>query len=210
MDDDVLARRYELLDRRLTTAGFRLVRGVQLEPAGRAVPAQPRLLEQRSVVGRRAGGTHHRFVGDTRWWNVKRSAYADALDENRLPGSGFQILDAARRHTEEVLLGHPVARRPAAGGARRRRTRPCPATRSSGVAARLGTDWVLTDGPAAGRRRGPRSAGRLETGGQPKASYRTPGIAGWSGSAAPHGPVQAVFEVRRCRAILTACGNRSP
>ena len=52
-DDDVLARRYELLDRRLADGGLRLVRGVELGPFRRAVPAQCRLLGRRRMVGRR-------------------------------------------------------------------------------------------------------------------------------------------------------------
>ena len=46
-DDDVLAHRYVLVDRRLSAAG--------LEPPGRRVPAQPGLLELRAVVGCRTG-----------------------------------------------------------------------------------------------------------------------------------------------------------
>ena len=50
-DDDMLARRYELLDARLADAGFDVVRGVELEPSRRRMPSQHRLLERRRVVG---------------------------------------------------------------------------------------------------------------------------------------------------------------
>ncbi|HNM84788.1 MAG: radical SAM family heme chaperone HemW [Mycobacterium sp.] len=104
VDDDVLARRYELLDRRLTAAGFDWY-----EVSNWSRPGG----ECRHNLGYWNGGQWwgagpgaHGFVGDTRWWNVKHpSAYADALDEKRLPATGFEILDAAERHTEEVLLG---------------------------------------------------------------------------------------------------------
>jgi oxygen-independent coproporphyrinogen-3 oxidase len=44
-------------------------------------------------------------VGQTRWWNVKHpNAYAQLLGEATLPVAGFEQLDAATRHTEDVLL----------------------------------------------------------------------------------------------------------
>ena len=53
-----------------------------------------------------AGPGAHGFVGSTRWWNVKHpNAYARRLAESALPVAGFEVLDAADRHTEEVLLG---------------------------------------------------------------------------------------------------------
>ncbi len=104
VDDDVLARRYELLDRRLAAAGFDWY-----EVSNWSRPGG----ECRHNLGYWNGGQWwgagpgaHGFVGATRWWNVKHpNAYAEALGENRLPAAGFEVLDAADRHTEEVLLG---------------------------------------------------------------------------------------------------------
>ena len=61
-DDDVLAQRYELLDGRLAAGRVRLVRGLQLEPSRRRVPAQPRLLGRRRMVGRGTGRARLRRV----------------------------------------------------------------------------------------------------------------------------------------------------
>ena len=88
-DDDVLARRYELLDARLRRRRVRLVRGVELGPPGG---------ECRHNLGYWNGGQWwgagpgaHGFVGSTRWWNVKHpNAYARALAEGALAGRGFR------------------------------------------------------------------------------------------------------------------------
>ena len=103
-DNDVLAHRYELLDARLSAAGLRLVRGVQLVPARRRVPAQPRLLERRRMVGCRTRARTATSAA-TRWWNVKHpNAYAQTLADGRLPVADFEGLDAAALHTEDVML----------------------------------------------------------------------------------------------------------
>ena len=63
-----------------------------------------------------AGPGAHGYVGATRWWNVKHpNAYAQALADGLLPVADFEQLDAAARHTEDVMLrlrlrdGLPVA-----------------------------------------------------------------------------------------------------
>ncbi len=50
-DDDVLAHRYELVDARLSAAGFAWYE-VSTRSTGRRVPAQPGLLGRWPVVGR--------------------------------------------------------------------------------------------------------------------------------------------------------------
>ena len=48
----------------------------------------------------------HGFVGDTRWWNVKRPiTYAERVAEHQSPVADFERLDAHDRHVEDVLLG---------------------------------------------------------------------------------------------------------
>ncbi|KUI25357.1 radical SAM family heme chaperone HemW [Mycobacterium sp. GA-2829] len=103
-DDDVLAARYELLDARLADAGFDWY-----EVSNWSRPGG----ECRHNLGYWAGGEWwgagpgaHGFLGETRWWNVKHpNTYAAALVENVLPVADFEVLDAAARHTEDVLLG---------------------------------------------------------------------------------------------------------
>ena len=103
-DDDVLARRYELLDARLSAAGLNWYElSNWSRPGG----------ECRHSMGYWNGGQWwgagpgaHGFVGDIRWWNVKHpNAYADRLQRGQLPVADFERLEARARHTEEVLLG---------------------------------------------------------------------------------------------------------
>ncbi len=103
-DDDVLARRYELLDRCLADAGFDWY-----EVSNWARPGG----QCRHNVGYWDGGQWwgagpgaHGYIGSTRWWNVKHpNAYAEALAGGALPVAGFEQLDAEISHTEDVMLG---------------------------------------------------------------------------------------------------------
>ena len=113
-DDDVLARRYELLNARLSSAGFDWY-----EVSNWSRPGG----ECRHNVGYWDGGQWwgagpgaHGYVGATRWWNVKHpNAYAQSLREGSLPVADFEVLDAPTMHTEDVMLrlrmrtGLPVA-----------------------------------------------------------------------------------------------------
>ncbi|KUI30413.1 coproporphyrinogen III oxidase [Mycobacterium sp. IS-1742] len=102
-DDDVLAARYELLDARLSEAGFDWY-----EVSNWARPGGECLHN----LGYWAGGEWwgvgpgaHGFLGDTRWWNVKHpNTYAALLGEGSLPVADFEVLDPAARHTEDVML----------------------------------------------------------------------------------------------------------
>jgi len=102
-DDDVLARRYELLDRRLTGAGLDWY-----EVSNWSRPGG----ECRHNLGYWAGGRWwgagpgaHGYVGATRWWNVKHpNAYAAALGDGRLPVAGLEELDDDTSHVEDVML----------------------------------------------------------------------------------------------------------
>jgi oxygen-independent coproporphyrinogen-3 oxidase len=113
-DDDVLATRYELLDARLSAAGFDWY-----EVSNWSLPGG----ECRHNLGYWDGGEWwgagpgaHGYTDDTRWWNVKHpNAYAQSLAEGRLPVADSEILDDVARHTEDVMLrvrlrdGLPVA-----------------------------------------------------------------------------------------------------
>ncbi|HEX9175078.1 MAG TPA: radical SAM family heme chaperone HemW [Mycobacterium sp.] len=102
-DDDVLARRYELLDAQMADAGFDWY-----EVSNWARPGG----ECRHNVGYWNGGEWwgagpgaHGFVGSTRWWNIKHpNAYAAALAEGALPVAGFEELGPVETHTETVML----------------------------------------------------------------------------------------------------------
>jgi oxygen-independent coproporphyrinogen-3 oxidase len=102
-DNDVLAARYELLDARLSAAGFDWY-----EVSNWSRPGG----ECRHNVGYWNGGQWwgagpgaHGYVGATRWWNIKHpNAYAQALAEGVLPVADFERLDAAAMHTEDVML----------------------------------------------------------------------------------------------------------
>ena len=103
-DDDVLAHRYQLLDRRLTDAGLHWYEVSNFSRAGG---------QCRHNLGYWTGGQWwgagpgaHSFVGDTRWWNVKHpERYAALLGEGRAPVDGSERLTPHERHLEEVLLG---------------------------------------------------------------------------------------------------------
>jgi putative oxygen-independent coproporphyrinogen III oxidase len=113
-DNDVLAKRYELLDAQLTAAGFDWYEVSNWSRPG---------AECRHNIGYWNGGQWwgagpgaHGYVGDTRWWNVKHpNAYAQSLADGQLPVADFERLDAATRHVEDVMLrvrlrdGLPVA-----------------------------------------------------------------------------------------------------
>ncbi|GAA4818480.1 radical SAM family heme chaperone HemW [Tomitella cavernea] len=102
-DDDVLAARYETVDRRLHAAGMGWY-----EVSNWALPGG----ECRHNIGYWDGGDWwgagpgaHSHIGGVRWWNVKHPAtYSAALAEGVLPVAGTEALDAHDRHVERVLL----------------------------------------------------------------------------------------------------------
>jgi coproporphyrinogen III oxidase-like Fe-S oxidoreductase len=102
-DDDVLARRYQLVDARLSAAGFSWYEVSNwCRPGG----------ECRHNLGYWDGGQWwgagpgaHGYLGATRWWNVKHpNTYAQMLADATLPVAGFEQLGADQLHAEEVLL----------------------------------------------------------------------------------------------------------
>ena len=102
-DNDVLAQRYELLDSRLSAAGFDWYEVSNWSRLGG---------ECRHNIGYWNGGEWwgagpgaHGYVGATRWWNVKHpNAYAQSLADGLLPVADFERLDAATLHVEDVML----------------------------------------------------------------------------------------------------------
>lgn len=102
-DDDVLARRYELVDTTLRAAGMDWYEVSNWSRPGAAC---------RHNLGYWGGGRWwgagpgaHSYDGDLRYWNVKHpNAYAQLLGEGTLPVAGFEELSESDRHTEDVML----------------------------------------------------------------------------------------------------------
>jgi oxygen-independent coproporphyrinogen-3 oxidase len=102
-DDDVLARRYELLDARLAQAGFDWYEVSNWSRPGGECLHNAGYWDGGEWWG--AGPGAHGYVGSTRWWNVKHpNAYAQTLADGALPVADYERLDAATRHTEDVML----------------------------------------------------------------------------------------------------------
>jgi putative oxygen-independent coproporphyrinogen III oxidase len=117
-DDDVLAGRYEVADRLLSSAGLHWY-----EVSNWARPGS----ECRHNLGYWKAGSWwgigpgaHSFVGGpesgVRWWNVRQpAAYARALADGRSPAQARELLGAQDRRFERLLLevrlrsGIPVA-----------------------------------------------------------------------------------------------------
>ncbi|KUI23478.1 coproporphyrinogen III oxidase [Mycobacterium sp. GA-1285] len=101
--DDVLARRYELLDARLVAAGF-----AWYEVSNWSRPGGECLHNIGYWNGGQwwgAGPGAHGFVNAVRWWNVKHpSTYAQTLADGSLPVADYERLDAATLHIEDVML----------------------------------------------------------------------------------------------------------
>ena len=114
-DDDVLAHRYELVDERLSAAGFSWYEVSNWSRPGGECRHNLGYWDGGQWWG--AGPGAHGYVGATRWWNVKHpNSYAEILAGATLPVAGFEELGADALHTEDVLLktrlrqGLPLAR----------------------------------------------------------------------------------------------------
>jgi len=103
-DDDVLADRYEQVDRTLSGAGFAWyeVSNWARTPADRC---RHNLLYWTGGSWWGVGPGAHSHVGGVRWWNRKHpAAWARALAAGRTPAHAREVLDADARHAERVLL----------------------------------------------------------------------------------------------------------
>ena len=68
------------------------------------MPAQPRLLARRRLVGRRPGA--HSHVGGVRWWNrLRPQAWRDALAAGVSPAAGASSSATRRGGWRRVMLG---------------------------------------------------------------------------------------------------------
>jgi coproporphyrinogen III oxidase-like Fe-S oxidoreductase len=99
----VLAHRYELVDERLSAAGFAWYEVSNWSRPGGQCRHNLGYWDGGQWWG--AGPGAHGFVGATRWWNVKHpNSYAGALADALLPVAGFEQLGTDALHTEDVML----------------------------------------------------------------------------------------------------------
>lgn len=102
-DDDVLARRYELADERLSAAGFDWYEVSNWSRPGGECRHNMGYWDGGEWWG--AGPGAHGYVGSIRWWNIKHpNAYGHALADGLLPVADFEQLDGDARHMEDVML----------------------------------------------------------------------------------------------------------
>lgn len=105
-DDDVLASRYELIDKRLSAAGLRWYEVSNWARA--SVPdafCRHNLGYWDSADWWGAGPGAHSHVAGVRWWNHKHPArYAAAVAAAELPVAGHEQLSPDDQHTERVML----------------------------------------------------------------------------------------------------------
>jgi len=103
-DDDLAADRYLAADYTLSGAGFSWyeVSNWARTPGDRC---RHNLLYWTGGDWWGLGPGAHSHVGGVRWWNVKHpNAYAARLAAGASPGHGRELLTAAERHSEDVLL----------------------------------------------------------------------------------------------------------
>lgn len=103
-EDDVLARRYELIDTHLRDAGMEWY-----EVSNWAVPGgECRHNHLYWVDGQwwGAGPGAHSHLSHRRWWNVKHPArYAAVVASGELPVAGSEAISPEQSHMEKVMLG---------------------------------------------------------------------------------------------------------
>jgi oxygen-independent coproporphyrinogen-3 oxidase len=103
-DDDVLADRYEIADAMLSASGYGWY---EVSNWARTESARSRhnLLYWTGGDWWGIGPGAHSHVGGVRWWNVKHpAAYTQRLADQTSPAHAREVLDAATRRTEDVML----------------------------------------------------------------------------------------------------------
>ena len=103
-DDDVAAARYELIDDRLSAAGFAWYE-VSNWAASPAAACRHNIGYWREGDWWGLGPGAHSHLAGVRWWNVKHPArYAALLAAGESPEADRELLTDAERHTERVML----------------------------------------------------------------------------------------------------------
>jgi oxygen-independent coproporphyrinogen-3 oxidase len=103
-DDDVLADRYLIADDVLTQAGFAWYEISNWAARDEAM-CRHNLLYWTGGDWWGLGPGAHSHVGGTRWWNVRHpSAYKARLEAGQSPAQAREVLTAAERRMEEIML----------------------------------------------------------------------------------------------------------
>jgi putative oxygen-independent coproporphyrinogen III oxidase len=103
-DDDVAAARYELIDDRLSAAGFDWYE-VSNWAASPAAACRHNIGYWRDGDWWGLGPGAHSHLAGVRWWNVKHPArYAALLAAGESPEADRELLTDPERHTERVML----------------------------------------------------------------------------------------------------------
>jgi oxygen-independent coproporphyrinogen-3 oxidase len=120
-DDDVLADRYLAADQLLGAAGYAWYE-ISNWAASAAARCRHNLLYWTGADWWGIGPGAHSHVGGTRWWNLRHpAAYAQRIQASASPGQAREVLTAAERRTERIMLctrlvtGCPLAELSAAG-----------------------------------------------------------------------------------------------
>ena len=108
VDDELQADMYELIDERLSSAGYAWYELSNWALDGKVSRHNLSYWTSQDWWG--IGPGAHSHVGGVRWWNVKHpAAYAERLAAGVSPAAGRETLDEATRHLEEVLLRSRLA-----------------------------------------------------------------------------------------------------
>jgi len=103
-DEDLQADMYELVDEKLSAAGFSWYE-VSNWSRGTEYASRHNLAYWRSQDWWGIGPGAHSHIGGVRWWNVKHpAAYASRMSEGLSPGAGRETLSDDTRELERILL----------------------------------------------------------------------------------------------------------
>ena len=209
-DDDVAADRYLAADAALAAAGFAWYE-VSNWARRRPRSAGTTCSTGAAATGGASGPGAHSHVGGVRWWNVKHpTATRPRLADGASPGQGRELLTAAERHTEDVMLrlrladGLPLARW--TGPDARRRPAPAPGSWRGAFAGR--TAVLTAPRTPAGRRRSSATSCPDQVGAAAAAPSPDDLEVQRVASARPRPPLAASSAARHGPAIIALGGRR--
>lgn len=102
-DDDLVTTQYRWLVRALRDAGYEHYEVSNFARPNHRCRHNEAYWARRPYLG--LGPSAHSFDGERRWWNVRSiDAYLDRLTQGERPVAGSEVLDAAQRCSEVVML----------------------------------------------------------------------------------------------------------
>jgi putative oxygen-independent coproporphyrinogen III oxidase len=102
-DDDTLARRYEVTDEILSSAGYAWEEISNWARPGQSCRHNQLYWDQGDYAG--IGSAAHSHRHGERWWNVRTpDRYIDVIEAGRSPEAGREVLTAEQRDFEELSL----------------------------------------------------------------------------------------------------------